>query len=385
MCNVNIDSVLFNSIRESSASFEEALEKYITEKTFGTKDSISLSSEKYQLNPVDEAFYMAQLQDTTPIEQKSTVEKLLALQHQIKYRNGQYVSSTNPDFIYKRVSNVISDMNGPEGQKDYYKFTGNSEKYKDNRAWGNLIDHVLESVILGKPVEQIKKELKDVDKEGTNTSVSDEVLSNLISIFKSYRFSNPNGIFLTQHILFNESEGIAGTADVIIVNEDGSIQIIDLKSSINPTATEYTTTSADGNEYTGSYSKRFKGKASKKDKHRAQLSLYAGLARSKDVSVSNTEILPIQILETNNGEVSAINREPNIKMSVDNNIQIKTAKDKNFVTDIKNKEKYDSFYQQIIKTLSAKLKTLKGKGNESSKYYIENLIEGVKAATSAER
>jgi len=386
MCNVNIDSVLFNSIRENTNSFNEALSEYLKQKLEGISDKMSISSPKYQLSQKDEDFYMSQVNENSTLAQKEAVKSLLLLQNKIKYKDGKYVSALDSSIEYKRVSNVISDMKGPYGKEGFYKFDGDSSQFKDSRDWGNIIDHILESVILNKDINTIVSELENLPMESDTASITAEAVVKLINIFESYKASHPGAIILTQQILFNDEKKIAGTADVMLVMPDGSVEIHDLKSSINPTEGEYTRTSQSGNTYTNSYDKRFRNdKASKKEKHTAQLSLYSGLAKSKNINVTKTKIVPIHITNVNDGSVSDINKEPDINMPLNLNIEATVSNDSNTVFEFRNQDKYLDFYDRIKKTLAEKLKALQNKGNESQRYYIEQLQLSIKSATAAGR
>ena len=322
---------------------------------------------------------------------KKTVEKLLELRQKVKFINNEYIDSETSE-KYTRVSEII-DSN------DYYKFEGDSSLYEDNREWGNQIDYILRGVILGKDIDEIKQSLEeDIDKrnpDGTDVSLSEDVINELYEKFNEFKDQYKNSIILTQQVFYNEELKVAGTADVVIVDNEGKIKIIDLKSSINPTLYkngrfgEYETSGGFKNSYNRIFKKKDEEgntieKASKKERHEAQLSIYKGLGISKGldfVENDSIEVFPIHISETDGSRVSEINVENQIPLSAKKDFieeywsDGEYSSESSLITD----GRYD-LYVNKIKTLLEERLQLLNKRHTGINKFEKNQIERLQTA-----
>lgn len=225
------------------------------------------------------------------------------------------IDSTNENFYtmhgdkYMRTTQYISMQKG-------YGFDGDDSKYEINRQWGNTINTILDNAIEGKG-------LAGIDFEYIDRAVAQQIYD----YFKAYNFGK-NVVVLTQVKLAMQTKdkngnllrdtegniykGIAGTADIVVIDEYGQVQVLDLKSSINPTARNYTV-NKNGVSYTNGYGKRFKDKASTKQKHASQMTVYHHMIKSKGFSMNTKNpigILPIHIKKHDNKQIQEVEPEP---------------------------------------------------------------------------
>ena len=124
-----------------------------------------------------------------------------------------YVDITNRE-IYKSVTTVI------KGQ------LANEEEVQLNLAVGNDVDALLDSVISDQSFEEAFLKMKVFDRavaEKTFTMLEEQI-NQLI----------PQGaVGISQVVVFDEATKIAGTADLIVIDRNGKIRVIDLKTSKN--------------------------------------------------------------------------------------------------------------------------------------------------------
>ena len=79
-----------------------------------------------------------------------------------------------------------------------------------------------------------------------NAEQTEEMMHAMINIIANQMPQGGQGKALTQVVLFDPNTGIAGTADLLIVDVDGRISILDLKTSKNSIEAQYPTTSDEG-------------------------------------------------------------------------------------------------------------------------------------------
>ena len=340
-----------------------------------------------QLDPLEVQKYNEQITDTTPKAQKQSVERILSLQERISFRDGKYILDNYKDM--QRVSDIVSE------QGDYYGFTGDSSEFKDNRAWGDQLDAILSGVILGQELGEIYLHVENIrssNKEGSTASMSTEVIDKAYEIFKDFISKHPDNIILTQQVFYNEEMKIAGTVDIIMVLPNGEVEVVDLKSSINPTNynsetgkfESYDKTGNDGKIYKNKYDKKFKDKASKYERHQAQQSLYKGLLISKGFEFGKTplSILPIHINDKIGEHINDITLEKQFPLEGNQKFISITQKDVFYHNklDITSFDEYDQLIDKIKKLLETKRLQLENQNKPSSASYMQYLSESIKNA-----
>ena len=169
------------------------------------------------------------------------------------------------------------------------KFNGNSAKYEINREWGNQVDAIAEAVINGEKLPE-------------TPLLNKAVVNKIVARIKRLQKQNPNSTILSQVKIADINSGIAGAMDIVIVREDGSIDVIDIKTSWNSTQDT-------------SYDK-LGPNASKKRKHTRQQSAYKYLLEQNGFTVNNISILPFHLNDiTSKNTVAGVRNEPIIELS----------------------------------------------------------------------
>jgi hypothetical protein len=167
------------------------------------------------------------------VNQLVTIGKLAEIDNRSKYDDVKKVYEDAAGNERTRVSNITSITN---------PFTGDStEEVKENSAaLGNIFDGILNDLILGKSIDEIKNIYK-LD----GTMLEDFIKEIQIDIFNNPKFKD--GIFISQHAVSvdnleittkdkdgNESSEIynmTGTTDVLVIYPNGKVSIIDLKTT----------------------------------------------------------------------------------------------------------------------------------------------------------
>lgn len=200
---------------------------------------------------------------------------------------------------YKRVSTLI-DEKYPSSV-----FKGDSFLYEDNRNWGNAIDAVLTAIIDEENTDDIGNRF------GLN--INQNIINKLHKRLSQIKNNNPNGIILSQ--LQIEYDDVVGTADIIIINPDGSIKIYDIKSSWDSTVQP--------NEKNISYDNDPRGYTTKKEKHTRQLNAYSHMFEKNGIKVESINIIPFFIEQADSKNINKVVPEPLIDISFRNDIQSK--------------------------------------------------------------
>lgn len=407
-------SELFNSLR-LKYNEEVALRMWATSHTKSFKDWIKNSfgvesteepdivlvekylgldrEDVYQLKPEDEMIYSSQLKDSTPKAQKEAVRARLERQREVVFdkdrgKQGKYVlrlGQTN-EVEMDRVSEILN-------QDDYYKFDG-PDTFQDNRDWGTMIDIVLGGVILKKDESEIRKEVAEFKASNPEVSaeLTPEAIGTAITTFQGLLGQYPDSIFLTQQIEYNEQLKVAGSTDIVIIHPDGTETIMDLKTSLKPTKEEYTIIANNGKEYKNSYDKPFimykdgkrVKKASKKERHQAQLSIYKGLAIAQGSRFAEKDlfVVPIHITDKTGSTVERIEAEPIIPITA-SKLADTYSKDtfSEFEFDVAKANDYQTFVDRIVKVLHNKIKTLEAQGRK--KFFVEKILTAIESVERA--
>ena len=106
----------------------------------------------------------------------------------------------------------------------------NEEDVKLNLRLGNDVDTLLDSVIAGTEVNDVFDSLTLLDR-----SKAEMVFDRLQQEYT--RMTSHGEVALSQVVFFDEQAKIAGTADVVLVQTDGSLKILDLKTTKNSLST----------------------------------------------------------------------------------------------------------------------------------------------------
>jgi hypothetical protein len=105
-------------------------------------------------------------------------------------------------------------------------FDDDTGKYELNRIFGNQLDQIMESLVLGVKWEHIKEKVSHI-----NIALAERVYEQ----FQGYidGLITQGAIVIPQFALYDPISGIAGTMDLLVIRPDGTKTIIDLKVSKN--------------------------------------------------------------------------------------------------------------------------------------------------------
>ena len=124
-----------------------------------------------------------------------------------------YVDITNRE-IYKSVTTAI------KGQ------LANEEDVQLNLAIGNDVDALLDAIISEQSFEEVFPNMKVLD-EALATKMFNMLEEQLTQLI-------PQGaVGISQVVVFDEATKLAGTADLVVIDKNGKIRIVDLKTSKN--------------------------------------------------------------------------------------------------------------------------------------------------------
>lgn len=350
-----------------------------------------------QLDPLDNELYGNQINSYKEVngvepslELKKAAEKLLENKKKVSLVNDKYVVNENgKTYTLNRATDVIKNQ-----EDNYYAFEGNEEDFEQNRLWGNQIDFILTRVLAGQNPAFIYKDLEKYALDNNvNVFISEPVFNSLVQQFAGFKEKYAGSVILTQIPFYNLESGIAGTADIVIVSPQGKLTILDIKSSLYPT--NYDPTSKkflpyNKSGYENRYDKPFtklggEKKASKKETHAAQLSIYKGLAISQGLSFEDYNelgIIPINITETDGEYITSVKAEPQFFLDSNRNfIKVAFPTIEENIKDFSSYAKTNDLYDQILITLEKRLSYLERKNNSLAEKFIINRLKEKVATT----
>jgi len=326
--------------------------------------------------------YESRTGEEIPESMHNTLNKLFQDSAFVTYDEGSEQYTDKSGNVYTRISDFIKNFIY-KGVVDFFGFDGNEDDYAHNREWGNQIDSIFESVLEGSSEEEAINKWK-VNSDFSVAAISEDVARRLFKDFTNLKEKEySNAIIIPQVVIFNQEKKIAGRADAVAVFEDGTIKVIDLKSSI---------TSTKGFEYAKEYTTAKGPRASKKLRHSAQVSAYKGLFLSQGYEFNNDDlgIIPTYIKGTDeNNFADEVELEPEIEVNgiqdvvssldVDN-----TYKGETFADNEEALSTAKSIIDKVLKTLAQRKLTLERstgvKASSFKKKEIEKLEKMLKDA-----
>ena len=126
----------------------------------------------------------------------------------------------------------------------------NLEDVQLNLDIGNDVDALLDALVTHRSVEDVFDKMKVIDLETAKT-VYNTLQTTLTNIM-------PEGsIALSQVVVFDKATKLAGTADLVIIDKNGFIKIVDLKTTKNSLSSFTTTDTKAGRKQTKYYDKEW--------------------------------------------------------------------------------------------------------------------------------
>lgn len=354
---------------------EEEFIKYAYKNHLNLNDN----QEFYQLSSEENSFYDSQAEGKTK-EAKQTLDKIKALQKRVKFieEGHKYIFENNQKMT--SVSDFYKSQKGPKGEDDFYTFDENYSKaeYQNNIHWGNQLDVILRAVILDKSLDDAKNDVKiafdKALKKGVGATMSNKAIEQSYNTFKQFKKQFPDSVMLSQVILFNEEKNVAGTVDLLLVHPDGTISIIDLKSSVDFSRFNYQPIN--------------RARAFKKDSYTAQLSAYKALAVSKDLEFDESKDLFVYLNELTINEdeltVESVKELGLVPLVSTKNIFDKLKSDAYFISDsvvpIEATTEFSLYVDEIKKLVKNKIEKAKKENKPQQEYVFERLLNNLNSA-----
>lgn len=298
--------------------------------------------------------------------QKFVAHKLAIISAQVDATNEAHYSVQEKKFI--RTTNLINT-------DEAFRFKGEDDGQFDiNREWGNQINLILDNAI------------EDKGLDGVDFSIIDKKQAqDIYNYFKYYDFGK-GSVVLTQVKLYreatlpdgskikdnegNEYDGVAGVADIVVIDKNGDIQVLDLKSSVSPTEKPFVKIK-NGVSYVNSYDKKMGDNPSKKQRHAAQLTIYHNMIKSFGFSMNKRNpigVLPIHIENVSGNKIIKLKPEKLI-----DNHQISS----NFsYLDTYGKDEDLMSLMEKIRLNLGKRKD-KAESENANQYFINTMIESI--------
>lgn len=178
-----------------------------------------------------------------------------------------YSATTGQTFV-----STTTLINGKMSEAD-------QQKNQMNLIFGNEFDTIMEDLLLGKEWDQIKSKIKNVD-----LAIAEKAYNSMREVIADA--FDAGSILVPQVIIADENSGVAGTIDILVIHQDGSMDIIDLKTS-KTSLQKYDDAypvDAEDSAFTGEL-------LSKRNKHGIQVQTYKRILENKGFQVGNTKTL----------------------------------------------------------------------------------------------
>lgn len=243
--------------------------------------------------------------------------------------------SESTDQIYTSTTTAIK---GPMSAED-------EERNALSLLLGNQVDAVLEGIAAGSDYKTVLSEIQKSTvsinmerfaKQGKPmlSGISEDLLGNIYNtlneLVNNPEFISDDAIIIPQIIIGDPNSGIAGSLDLLIINGDGSLEIIDLKTSIN--SINRTETDSDGTTIYPYSDKKYPVKEgsllgidtelSTKAQQGIQVSVYRRILENMNYTVNAVKTIHI-LLKLDNKKVVGYEYEGSVEHSVtDNNYYV---------------------------------------------------------------
>lgn len=243
--------------------------------------------------------------------------------------------SESTDQIYTSTTTAIK---GPMSAED-------EERNALSLLLGNQVDAILEGIAAG---SNYKTVLADIQKakgvlnmerfikqgkpmlQGISQSLLGEIYNTLNELVNNPEFISDDAVIIPQIIIGDPNSGIAGSLDLLVINSDGTLEIIDLKTSIN--SINRTETAPDGTLIYPYSDKKYPVKEgsllgidtelSTKAQQGIQVSTYRRILENMNYTVSNVKTIHI-LLKVDNGKVTGYEYEGSVEhLPTDNNYYV---------------------------------------------------------------
>jgi hypothetical protein len=273
-------------------------------------------------------------------EQKKTLRKIMGMHGAVSMDSSHvYTTENKGDKI--ELQSTTKVLNNDVR----FKFEGESDsKYL---MWGNIADTILSGIIIGKSKQETMNMVAEATEGLFEEYMSQEAIDKLFTEFEQFynEESSKGNLVLTQVKTYNLEQLIAGTLDVLIIQPDGRVQVIDLKTSYKPFTGKESSFRQSFSTIKNNIEVK---KASKYQRYSSQLSIYAALLEHNGIELAEQEtvrILPIKVNAQDN-YVSDIEREtPFIEGNYYKEYAEKYRGKRGF--------KYMNIFQQILNTLNS--------------------------------
>ncbi len=226
--------------------------------------------------------------------------------------------SAKPIVVLDQATHTYKDINdlGKNWKSTTHRIKGqmdksDQEKYAINRALGNNFDSITESLASGltkkQAFERVQEDAKEMNEEVVLTeeqagAVYDDMMQALYD--PKDGLLRGGAIAIPQVVVYDEATGTAGTIDLLVVNPNGTLKIVDLKTSKN-SIDDYQGIRGKKLQYDKDWDvdgeseliqkgllkkdKKGKGRLSTRQQHNLQVNLYRRMLENMGYTVSNEQ------------------------------------------------------------------------------------------------
>ena len=227
------------------------------------------------------------------ISDKETVESLSA-NYNAAAEGNDIVVLNKKDHTYYNITTGEEYLSTTTAIKGKLK---NEEDVQLNLDLGNDLDALLDALVSYQPLESVVDKMKVL-----NLEQATKMYTSLENNLRPFR---PSGsVALSQVVVFDTATKLAGTADLIIIDPQGRIQVIDLKTSKNSihakSLKDYGNVSYETREWTLPEDSLLKqagvNKLSTAGQHNLQVNMYTRMFENMGYTISNTNAITIHYL-----------------------------------------------------------------------------------------
>jgi hypothetical protein len=173
------------------------------------------------IDPVKVSYYQTVADQSTSQAQRDAVISVLEFTEKTDF------DPTSHTYVDRQTGQILKSTTTA------IKGSSKIDNYLLNREIGNLADRMLEGIITGKRLTDVSLDYFDEQGNKKTLEVSTETLNDIWSEMEAVVRTHleMGSVLIPQVVVQNVEAGIAGSIDVLVVKRNGSMQVLDLKTS----------------------------------------------------------------------------------------------------------------------------------------------------------
>lgn len=310
---------------------------------------------------------------------KFTLDNLAS---QVKRKDGKFIVNGEQ---YKHTTSIVDNV---YSDHKYIK-DGRESEFQDNKNWQTILRQAMLSAANGTNLDTFVDNFLE---DGENPNVSDKALTKLYVRLMEIFADHPDAYPVLDYVAFDETIKGAKNASILMINEDETVDVYDIKLSTDSKIDDGEITINGIKTATGYTHAPPKHTSSLKLKHTRELSLYAKMLENKGIKVNSLNVVPIQVTDMLKNQVTDIKSESIIGININPNVYTEVANvytgedSKSIIANLED-QRYKDVLDSIKTSLAERINKLmnsKGLNAKKRQANIYNLLKAFDQVSEVE-